>query len=155
MKKIYIIGPVGSGKTYLSSKYNISYYELDKIVHNDLIGMRRFSLEIDNIFSDILKEEEWIIEDVGRDIFKLGIIEADMVYYLDVPCFILYNRCFLRWIMQRLGLMEYSYYPTISNLFKMLEWVNIGEKRKNEKLSIISVSSNNYKVLKRKDIKRL
>ena len=51
--------------------------------------------------------------------------------------------------------MEYSYYPTISNLFKMLEWVNIGEKRKNEKLSIISVSSNNYKVLKRKDIKRL
>ena len=58
MKKIYIIGPVGSGKTYLSSKYNISYYELDKIVHNDLIGMRRFSLEIDNIFSDILKEEE-------------------------------------------------------------------------------------------------
>ena len=62
MKKIYIIGPVGSGKTtlakHLSSKYNISYYELDKIVHNDLIGMRRFSLEIDNIFSDILKEEE-------------------------------------------------------------------------------------------------
>jgi len=78
-----------------------------------------------------------------------------MVYYLDVPCFILYKRCFLRWIMQRLGLMEYSYYPSISNLFKMLEWVNIGEKRKNEKLSIISVSSNNYKVLKRKDIKRL
>ena len=88
MKKIYIIGPVGSGKTtlakHLSKKYNIPYFELDKVVYDDFIGMKRFSFEIDNIFSDILKEEEWIIEDVGRDVFHLGIVEADMVYYLDV-----------------------------------------------------------------------
>ena len=157
MKKIYIIGPVGSGKTtlakHLSKKYNIPYYELDKVVHDDLIGMKRSSLEIEKLFSNILKEEEWIIEDVGRDIFQLGIIEADMVYYLDIPGYILYKRCFLRWIMQRIGLMEYSYYPTISNLFQMLEWINAGKEKKNEKLSIILEFSKNHKVLKRSDIK--
>ena len=37
--KIYIIGPSGSGKTtlseYLSKKYNIKNYELDKLVYDD------------------------------------------------------------------------------------------------------------------------
>ena len=41
-KKIYIIGPVGSGKTtlsrLLSRKYNIKEYELDKIVWDDNNG---------------------------------------------------------------------------------------------------------------------
>ena len=159
MKKIYIIGPVGSGKTtlakHLSKKYNIPYFELDKVVYDDFIGMKRSSFELDNIFSDILKEEEWIIEDVGRDIFQLGIIEADMVYYLDIPGYILYKRCLLRWIMQRIGFMEYSYYPTISSLFQMFEWINTDKFSKDEKLSIITKSSNNYKVLKRTDIKMM
>lgn len=159
MKKIYIIGPVGSGKTtlakHLSKKYNIPYFELDKVVYDDFIGMKRSSFEIDNIFSDILKEEEWIIEDVGRDVFHLGIVEADMVYYLDVPGFILYKRCFFRWIKQRIGFMEYSYYPTISSLFQMFEWISLGESRKQKKLDFITKSSNNYKVLKRTDIKMM
>ncbi len=159
MKKIYIIGPVGSGKTtlakHLSKKYNIPYFELDKVVYDDFIGMKRFSFEIDNIFSDILKEEEWIIEDVGRDVFHLGIVEADMVYYLDVPVFILYKRCLFRCIKQRIGFMEYSYYPTISSLFQMFEWINTDKFSKDEKLSIITKSSNNYKVLKRTDIKMM
>lgn len=37
--KIYIVGPVGSGKTTfatkLSEKYNINYYELDKVCWDD------------------------------------------------------------------------------------------------------------------------
>ena len=159
MKKIYIIGPVGSGKTtlakHLSKKYNIPYFELDKVIYDDFIGMKRSSFEIDNIFSDILKEEEWIIEDVGRDVFHLGIVEADMVYYLDVPGFILYKRCFFRWIKQKIGFMEYSYYLTISSLFQMFEWVNAGKEKKNEKLSIILELSKNHKVLKRTDIKMM
>ena len=44
-KKIYIIGPVGSGKTTLakclSKKYNIPYYELDKVVHDDIKHCKR------------------------------------------------------------------------------------------------------------------
>ena len=159
MKKIYIIGPVGSGKTtlakHLSKKYNIPYFELDKVIYDDFIGMKRSSFEIDNIFSDILKEEEWIIEDVGRDVFHLGIVEADMVYYLDVPGFILYKRCFFFFFKQKIGFMEYSYYLTISSLFQMFEWVNAGKEKKNEKLSIILELSKNHKVLKRTDIKMM
>ena len=39
MKKIYIIGSPGSGKTYfskkLSEKYNIKCYQLDKVAWDD------------------------------------------------------------------------------------------------------------------------
>lgn len=42
MRKIYLIGIVGSGKTtlatVLSKKYNIQAYELDKIVWDDEQG---------------------------------------------------------------------------------------------------------------------
>ena len=53
--KIYIIGPVGSGKTTLakslSKKYNIDYYELDKVVFDDDNGnIKRTDEEITNLF---------------------------------------------------------------------------------------------------------
>ena len=47
--KIYIIGPVGSGKTtlskHLSKKYKIKRYELDKVVWDDDYG----NIKISNI----------------------------------------------------------------------------------------------------------
>ena len=50
--KIYIIGPVGSGKTtlarFLSNKYHIDYYELDKVVFDD--GRARILEK--NVFKD-------------------------------------------------------------------------------------------------------
>ena len=55
--KIYIIGPVGSGKTtlarFLSNKYHIDYYELDKVVFDDDNGnVKRTDEEISKIFND-------------------------------------------------------------------------------------------------------
>ena len=89
MSKIYIIGPVGSGKTTLartlSKKLNIKYHELDKIVWDDDAGnIKRNPDKKKKLFDDILNDENWIIEDVGRDIFKRGISEADIVYYLNL-----------------------------------------------------------------------
>ena len=68
--KIYIIGPVGSGKTTFATKlskiYNIDYYELDKVSWDDEHGnIKRSDEEVQKIFKDILKNKKWIIEDVG------------------------------------------------------------------------------------------
>ena len=68
--RIYIIGPVGSGKTTfamkLSELYNIKSYELDKVSWDDEHGnIKRSDEEVQKIFKDILKNKKWIIEDVG------------------------------------------------------------------------------------------
>ena len=73
VSRIYIIGPIGSGKTTfskkLSLKYNIERYELDNISWDDENGhIKRNNEEITKLFGKILKKESWIIEDIGRDI---------------------------------------------------------------------------------------
>ena len=61
MKKIYIIGAVGSGKTTLakelSKKLNIKMYELDKVVWDDEHGnIKRTDIEILDIFNQDLEK---------------------------------------------------------------------------------------------------
>ena len=158
--KIYIIGPVGSGKTtlseILSKKYNIKKYELDKIVWDDDNGnIKRTDEEIHRMFNKVINNKSWIIEDVGRKKFIDGIKNADIVYYLNLPKIIIYKRCISRWIKQRLGKEKYNYKPTLKSLFEMLGWANQDFKNKNEKIERIINYSKKYKILKNKDIKKL
>ena len=158
--KIYIIGPVGSGKTTLSKtlskKYNINRYELDKIVWDDDNGnIKRADNEIRNLFNKIITKKSWIIEDVGRKKFVDGIKKADIVYFIDLPRAIIYKRCITRWIKQKTGKEEYNYKPTLKNLFEMLKWAKQDIKNKKEKIERIINNSKEYKVLKNKDIKKL
>ena len=158
--KIYIIGPVGSGKTtlseILSKKYNIKKYELDKIVWDDDNGnIKRTDEEIHRMFNKVINNKSWIIEDVGRKKFIDGIKTADIVYYLNLPKIIIYKRCISRWIKQRLGKEKYNYKPTLKSLFEMLGWANQDFKKKNEKIERIINYSKKYKILKNKDIKKL
>lgn len=123
--KIYIIGPVGSGKTtlskILSEKYNIERYELDKVVWDDDNGnIKRTDEEIKKLFNKIITNRSWIIEDVGRKKFNDGIKKADIVYYIDLPSIIIYKRCITRWVRQKIGRERYNYKPTLKSLFEML-----------------------------------
>ena len=76
--KIYILGSVGSGKTTLarklSSDLNISYYELDNVVYeyNPNGDRKRTEEEINYLFKEILNQDNWIIENVGRSYFDKG-----------------------------------------------------------------------------------
>ena len=78
MSKIYVIGPVSSGKTTLANtlakKLNIKMYELDKVVWDDDNGnIKRSNEDIAILFLKIIKENSWIIEDVGRSKFIDGV----------------------------------------------------------------------------------
>lgn len=153
MSKIYIIGPVGSGKTTLartlSKKLNIKYHELDKIVWDDDAGNRkRNPVEIKKLFDDILNDENWIIEDVGRDIFKRGISEADIVYYLDLAPTKIYIRITTRWIKQKLHLETYNYRPTLKGLKEMYKWAQNDLLKKDEKIYYIKENSKEYRIIK-------
>lgn len=158
--KIYIIGPVGSGKTtlseILSKKYNIKKYELDKIVWDDDNGnIKRSDDEVKRIFNKIISGKSWIIEDVGRKKFIDGIRKSDIVYYINLSKFVIYKRCICRWMKQKIGFEKYNYNPTLKGLFDMLMWARDDIRNKKNKLQYIIDNSKCYKVLKRKDIKLL
>lgn len=159
-KKIYIIGPVGSGKTTLSKKlsknYNIKRYELDKIVWDDDNGnIKRTDNEINKLFNEIINNKSWIIEDVGREKFIDGIKKADITYYIDLHKITIYRRCITRWLKQKIGKEKYNYKPTLKSLCEMLKWVKQDFKNKNEKIERIKNNSKEYKILKKKDIEKL
>lgn len=160
MRKIYIIGPVGSGKTTLAKRLSlvldIKMYELDKIVWDDNNGnIKRNDDDILILFNKIIGEKSWIIEDVGRRKFLDGLKSADIVYYVNLSAIIIYKRCILRWIKQKIGLESYNYKPTIKSLIEMLKWANQDIRNKNIKINYIKNNSKKYKILKRKDIKKL
>ena len=116
--KIYIIGPVGSGKSTLSKvlakKYNTENYELDKIIWNDDIGIKRPKEETIKLFNNIINKESWIIEDVGRPIFESSYEKCDYIYYLKLPKIILYSRIIKRFVKQKLKIEHSNYKPTFS-----------------------------------------
>ena len=157
MKKIYIIGPVGAGKTTLakrmSARYEIPMYQLDKVVWDDDQGnIKRSNEEIQKLFNEILNNDSWIIEDVGRKSFAEGVKQADIVYYIDLPSKVIYKRCIFRWIKQKLGKEEYNYKPTLKGLRQMLTWARQDMKNKEEKLKSIKSNAKKYEILKSNDI---
>lgn len=128
--KLYIIGPVGSGKTTLAQNlslyFKIPYYELDNVVYeyNPNGDIKRSKEEIEEIFNEILKQDNWIIEDVGRTVFNKGFEQADKIIYIKLLRIILYKRVIKRWIKQKLKLEKSRYRANLKNLKQMLIWVN-------------------------------
>ena len=84
--KIIVIGPPGSGKTYLSNIlgkcFNLLVIHLDEIYYqNDKpIKAKAFDLIID----ELLKQDKWIID--GHYFFNLHkrIEKCDSIYFLDL-----------------------------------------------------------------------
>lgn len=153
--RIYIIGPVGSGKSTLarkmSKKYKIKYYELDKVIWNDDLGIKRDEKERDKLFNKIINKKSWVIEDVGRDYFKNSYQLSDVIYYIKLNPTLLYFRILKRWIKQKLGIEPFNYKPTIKGLIQMFKWARNGLKKQNRQLN--ELKKYNLVILSNKDIK--
>lgn len=123
--KIRIIGPCGSGKTYiakeLSRKYNIPYYELDNLVWNRAEVQRRNPFEVrDAQLMDILRQDSWIVEGAhykwGWDSFS----QAGLIVIIKPNKLAAQYRVVRRFVRTRLGFESFNYKQTLYNLYTML-----------------------------------
>ena len=158
--RIYIIGPVGSGKTTfatgLSKKYNIKYYELDKVSWDDDHGnIKRPDEEALKIFNKIIKNKKWIIEDVGRSKFKQGRVDADIIYYIKLSRLKSYYRVSKRWIKQRFGIERYNYPPIFKQWLYYLSTVNSYYKKEKSILESLNEFKDKVIFINGKDMKRI
>ena len=81
--KILIIGIVASGKTTLarklSNKFNITHYEIDSIVHDDLNNNKRTPYQQEQIIKKINMQSNWIIEGTLRKNLELKNVIIDQL----------------------------------------------------------------------------
>ncbi|MGL5684339.1 MAG: shikimate kinase [Vagococcus fluvialis] len=67
IKKIYLVGSVGSGKTtlgkVLATKLSLNFYEMDNIIFERLPSgdRKRSDEEVNNLMRHILEEDTWLI----------------------------------------------------------------------------------------------
>ena len=158
--KIYIIGSPGSGKTtlakVLSKRYNIKHYELDCIVYDDNNNHRKRTKEaIEKLFSTILKNKSFIIEDVGRNKFKKGREICDKIYYIKLNKARIYKQMISRWFKQRLGKEKYNYPPTIHQFFETIKDVRNYSKIEKTRLSELNKYKDKMTFLNKKELNNL
>jgi adenylate kinase family enzyme len=139
--KLYIVGSVASGKTTLAKRLsettNIHYTTLDEIVYepdnSSAWGNRKRPVEERyRLFSLILQQENWIVEDVGRPFFSEGLKQADIIVLLEIPLQVRKRRIIFRWIKQRVGIEKALYIPSYAMLKCMLEWAKNYDSGKGE-----------------------
>lgn len=88
MKRIMIIGPSGAGKSELSKKINkitkLPLYHLDNIYWNSdksHLSHEKFDIKL----NEILKKDEWIIDDNYSRTYEIRIEKADTIIFLNYP----------------------------------------------------------------------
>ena len=155
--KILIIGIVASGKTTLarklSNKLNITHYEIDNIVHDDLNKRKRTPQEQEKIIEEINKQPKWIIEGTLRKNLEILLDMADKIIYLDIPLHTRKIRIFTRFIKQKLGIEKCNYKPTLNMLKQMYRWTNDYEKDKEEREK--KIKQYEYKLIKIRNTEEL
>ena len=149
--KILIVGTVETWKTTLAKKlskdYNIKYYEIDSIVHDDRQNGRKREEEEQNVIvKNINKNENWIIEGVLRKNLQYLLELADKIIYLDVPKYKRNIRILKRYIKQKLKLEKSNYKPDIKMLKMMFKWSNDFEKNKKELENLLLKYKNKLKI---------
>lgn len=129
--KLYIVGPVASGKTTLarqvSRKTGVPCFHLDQVAHEpdpDRPGgnRKRPEYQRDALFRSILAQKDYIIEDTGRRCFEAGMEQAEQILLLEPSPLLRRKRVLIRWLRQNLGLEPCAYRPTFTMLKSMVRW---------------------------------
>ena len=151
--KILIIGTVGTGKTTLakrlSKQYNIEYYEIDSILHDDNNGgIKRTFKQQDEIIKEINKNNKWIIEGVLRENLFYLLDLSDKIILLDVNRRKRNIRILIRYIKQKLKLEQVNYTPSLKMLKSMYKWSEKYDKNKKELMEMLDKYKDKVKIIK-------
>lgn len=125
VKRIHIIGSIGSGKTTLARKlskqYGLPHYELDNVVwiRSDKGDIKRTEEERDAVLSDILIRKSWIIEGAHHKWVAPSFQRADVIIFLDTRLSTRRFRIIKRFIKQKFKVEKVNYRPT----FKVLKFL--------------------------------
>ncbi|MFD7525031.1 P-loop NTPase family protein [Paenibacillus chitinolyticus] len=129
MKRIHIIGSVGSGKTTLarrlSSEMGLPFYELDNVVWKrpPAGDVRRTDEERDVCLAEIVGVDDWITEG-AHQVGWIGpcLERAERIVFLDTPYSTRLKRIISRFIRQKTGRERANYKPTWTILCRMFRW---------------------------------
>jgi len=89
IKRVFILGTVGSGKTSLarklSEKLNIDHYDLDDIFWTKKFNKKRNEKQRDELLKKIISKKKWVIEGVYTNWIEAGIEKSDLIVLLKIP----------------------------------------------------------------------
>ncbi len=106
--KIHIIGPSGSGKSYLARKlsrqYSVPAWSLDDLFwDNDGYSGKRDPEERDAMLEKILRGEQWIIEGVQHSWVGRAFEDADVIVLLEPPALLCRIRIIRRFVHRKIN----------------------------------------------------
>ena len=128
--KIHIIGGPGSGKSFLaehlSRQYGIPHFDLDDLQWNnesESYGVKRDAQEREDLLSQLLEKDDWIIEGVYYAWCGRCFEEADTIYLLNIPRYKYRYRIIRRFVRRKLGL-ENGKKESLKSVSNLLRWAD-------------------------------
>lgn len=141
IKKIHIIGAVGSGKTTLAKniarKEKWRHIELDNVVwiRSPQGDIRRSDLDRDTFLQKEIAYDHWVCEGVHYQNWAEKCVQiADLIIFLDPPYRTRIYRVVKRYIRQLLKLEKANYRSTVSILVSMFKWSKMHEKHGRDRI---------------------
>lgn len=124
--KIHIIGPSGSGKSYLARKlsqqYSVPAWSLDDLFwDNDGYSGKRAPEERDAMLEKILRREQWIIEGVQHSWVGRAFEDADVIVLLEPPALLCRIRIIRRFIHRKMT-RHARKNENVKSLISLLKW---------------------------------
>ncbi|MBO0438267.1 shikimate kinase [Vagococcus fluvialis] len=161
IKKIYLVGSVGSGKTtlgkVLATKLSLNFYEMDNIIFERLPpgDRKRSDEEVNNLVGHILEEDTWLIEGTClRDIVQPIFNNSQIIIFLDIPYLVRVFRFSKRFLKQLLHIEEANYKPSLKMYFNMFKWNHSFEKQAIIRLlrELKTIQKKDYIIRKNKEL---
>ena len=105
IRKIYVLGPTGSGKSFLAKKLSeilkIKSYDMDDVRFIKKYTKSRSNEKRKKLVDKILKNKKWIIDGRGTDWDRHAMNRADLIIQLKTPEYKRTYRIFKRYLKRR------------------------------------------------------